>query len=211
MAAVLSLAWQRYLFNLNQKPLRTKALTSAFIAGLSDVIAQRIISGGYKNSRRTLAIACYGLIWNGPSAHFWQKFMEYLFPGKTDMKTVLKKVLIDQLSYGPVCNLLFMSFATTVLEGRSLVFLRAKVQRDYPLVQLNGWKVWPLAALINYRFVPLQFRVLFINCVALCWSIFLLMRARNMAGLAPAPAPQQQQQPAQQAGAKATAGVNKEL
>lgn len=53
---------------------------------------QRIISGGYKNSRRTLAIACYGLIWNGPSAHFWQKFMEYLFPGKTDMKTVLKKV-----------------------------------------------------------------------------------------------------------------------
>jgi hypothetical protein len=57
-----------------------------------------------------------------------------------------------------------------------------QIRRDYPLVQLNGWKVWPVAALINYKFVPLQFRVLFINCVALGWSIFLLLRARNMAG-----------------------------
>lgn len=40
-----------------------------------------------------------------------------------------------------------------------------QIKRDYPLVQLNGWKLWPLAALINYKFVPLQFRVLFINCV----------------------------------------------
>jgi peroxisomal membrane protein 2 len=29
--------------------------------------------------------------------------------------------------------------------------------------------VWPLAGLINYRYIPLQYRVLFINLVALCW------------------------------------------
>ena len=32
-------------------------------------------------------------------------------------------------------------------------------------------QVWPLAALINYKFVPLQFRVLFINFVAMFWSV----------------------------------------
>ena len=73
---LLAIAWQSYLNNLQHKPLRTKALTSACIAGLSDVIAQRIISGSYKNVNRTLAVALYGLLWNGPSAHAWQVSQE---------------------------------------------------------------------------------------------------------------------------------------
>lgn len=177
--SILHVAWQRYLLQLNRKPLQTKAITSACIAGLSDVIAQNIISGGYKNWRRTLAIAVYGLVWNGPSAHYWQKFIEWLFKGKSDLNTVLKKVVFDQCTYGPVCNVLFMSFATLVLEGKSLSYLGSKIKSDYPNVQLNGWKLWPLAALINYKFVPIQFRVLFVNVVALIWSIFLLLRARG--------------------------------
>jgi peroxisomal membrane protein 2 len=63
---ILQLAWGSYLAQLNRKPLRTKALTSAFIAGLSDVVSQRIVTGGYKNYKRTLALAIYGLVWNGP-------------------------------------------------------------------------------------------------------------------------------------------------
>ena len=47
-----------------------------------------------------------------------------------------------------------------------------------PLPQVKAWRVWPLAALINFAFVPLNFRVLFINVVALCWSTFLLLQAR---------------------------------
>jgi peroxisomal membrane protein 2 len=44
-----------------------------------------------------------------------------------------------------------------------------KVVAEYPRLQLNGWKVWPLVSLINYRYVPVQFRVLFANVVALFW------------------------------------------
>lgn len=55
----------------------------------------------------------------------------------------------------------------------------ARVVRDYPSVQLQGWRLWPAAGLLNYRFVPLEYRVLFINLVALCWSTFLNVRARS--------------------------------
>jgi hypothetical protein len=44
-----------------------------------------------------------------------------------------------------------------------------KVIHDYPGIQLNGWKLWPAAAMFNYRFVPLHLRVLFLNAVALGW------------------------------------------
>lgn len=82
-----------------------------------------------------------------------------------------------------------MAFATLVLEGRSLAELRVKIGKDYPSVQLYGWRLWPLAALINYRFVPLQFRVLFINLVALCWTTFLLLRAKRAQQLVAAAKP----------------------
>jgi hypothetical protein len=29
---------------------------------------------------------------NGPSAHYWQRFLEVVFQGKTDLFTVLRKV-----------------------------------------------------------------------------------------------------------------------
>jgi peroxisomal membrane protein 2 len=127
-SGILQVAWQRYLAQLNKRPLRTKALTAACIAGLSDVIAQRILVGRYRSPYRTLLCALYGLLWNGPSNHFWQKFMEKLFRGKTDNLTVIRKVLFDQVTYGPLCNLLFMSFATIVLEGKGLATLREKIR-----------------------------------------------------------------------------------
>jgi peroxisomal membrane protein 2 len=47
--------------------------------------------------------------------------------------------------------------------------LTSKVMAEYPKMQLNGWKLWPAAAMFNYRFVPLHLRVLFLNFVALIW------------------------------------------
>ena len=36
-------------------------------------------------------------------------------------------------------------------------------------------QLWPLASLINYRFVPVKLRVLFVNCVAFLWYALRLM------------------------------------
>ncbi len=60
---------------------------------------------------------------------------------------------------------------------------------------------------LRCRFVPLQFRVLFINVVALCWSIFLLLRARKLAA---ASQQQQQQQAKGGAGQAADAAAQQE-
>lgn len=79
----------------------------------------------------------------------------------------------------PLPPVLFMTFATLVLERKSFSYVLQKIPKDYPSVQLNGWRLWPVAALINYRFVPLQFRVLFINVVALIWTTFLLLKAKR--------------------------------
>lgn len=81
---VLELAWRRYLAQLQARPLRTKALTSAALAAASDLLAQSLAGSGPLRYRRTAAVALYGGLVAGPASHFWQAALERLFANKRD-------------------------------------------------------------------------------------------------------------------------------
>ena len=50
-----------------------QAATAGILAGVSDILAQRIADRGRPlNWRRTAAWALFGAAYNGPSMHFWQ-------------------------------------------------------------------------------------------------------------------------------------------
>mmetsp|Transcript_19164 Transcript_19164/g.34678 ORF Transcript_19164/g.34678 Transcript_19164/m.34678 type:complete len:186 (-) Transcript_19164:119-676(-) len=176
--SILQIAWNNYLKQLRHRPISTKALTAGTIAGASDVIAQLITKGRYDNFRRTFALFCFGASYSGPSAHLWQNFLEIVFQGRRDFATALQKMVIDQLLYGPFCNFMFLGFTTLFLEGRSLTDFVRKIKTDFFTIQRKAWKVWPLAALINYKVVPVQFRVLVINLVALLWTTILIISSK---------------------------------
>lgn len=59
----------------------------------------------------------FGLVWSGPANHYWQAFLERVFRGKRDAATLCKKVLLDQLSYGPLNNALLMIYIAFIVEG----------------------------------------------------------------------------------------------
>ena len=61
-----------------------QALTAAVLSALSDLLAQRLAGTARTpvNWRRTLAIALYGLVWAGPSAHYWQQFLAAALPNR---------------------------------------------------------------------------------------------------------------------------------
>ena len=179
--------WAAYQRALRARPLGTKALTAAAVQGGSDVLAQLLTRrgpGAALDLRKALKMAAFGLLWGGPSIHYWQRFMEEVaFRGaRPGFGTVLVKTVLDQATYGPVQNLAFMSFIALAVEGKSLAALRRRVHENFWRVQLNGWKVWPLAALINYRYVPVPFRAAFANLVALGWSMFLITRTSSGPG-----------------------------
>lgn len=111
--------------------------------------------------------------------HFWQRFMEKKFRGKKNLSTTAQKVLVDQVTYGPVNNIMMMSYIALVVDQTTVQAALSRVKCNYPGVQLKGWQVWPVASLVNYRFVPLKLRVLFANMVALCWSTFLILHAKQ--------------------------------
>lgn len=182
MSTFLAIAWAKYLETLDESPLLTKAFTSAFIAALADTFAQRITSSKASlNWRRTFLIASYGLIWIGPSNHYWHGFLETLIPmSKSTGYRSVKKVLVDQLIYGPLNNVLMLLFMARVVDRRGWRTSFSRLPMQFPSVQLRGWRLWPAAQFLNHYFMPFKFRVLFTNSVAFLWQCYLISTgARN--------------------------------
>ncbi len=111
------------------------------------------------------ALQLYGLVWSGPSLHYWQQLQERIFKGKRDTGSLVKRVrpslstyvicrqqvmqlpyggarpnfqgsdllfpqvLLDQLTFGPFCNALFMSYIAMVVEGETCSSLAASTER----------------------------------------------------------------------------------
>ena len=83
-------------------------------------------------------------MWSGPSNHYWQQFLERTFKGRKDAATVVEKVIVDQLVYGPLCNILLLSYISLLIEGTQR--LEELVDRAR-LVSVNCHNVtdgWPI-------------------------------------------------------------------
>uniref|UniRef100_A0A0D6R311 Peroxisomal membrane protein PMP22 n=1 Tax=Araucaria cunninghamii TaxID=56994 RepID=A0A0D6R311_ARACU len=180
MGDIVKKTWHQYMLQMQLHPLRTKAITAGLLAGCSDAIGQKILGAKRLQLRQVSLMILYGFAYAGPFGHFLHKLMDYIFKGKRDTKTIAKKVVLEQLTSSPWNNILFLTYYGLIIEGRTWNFVKNKLKRDYPSVQLNAWKIWPIVAWVNYQYMPIQFRVIFHSFVASCWGIFLKLRARSL-------------------------------
>lgn len=50
---------------------------------------------------------------------------------------------------------------------------KEKLQSTYTSALAKNWMVWPLVQSVNFKFVPLEHRVLVVNLVSLGWNCYL--------------------------------------
>ncbi|XP_074272003.1 peroxisomal membrane protein PMP22-like [Silene latifolia] len=168
-----------YMKQLQQHPLRTKAITAGVITAISDIVSQKLSGIQKIQIRRLLLKVLFGCAYLGPFGHFFHMLLDKIFKGKKDPKTVAKKVVFEQLTSSPINNILFMVYYGCVVEGRPWSQVKRKLKTDYPSVQLTAWTFWPVFGWINYQYVPLHLRVVFQSMIGFCWGIFLNLRART--------------------------------
>lgn len=162
---------------LRERPLATKALTSAALFGLGDRIAQRLETSEASDDDEWAGLKRTGrmMVWGGllfaPAGHAWYNVLEKAVRG-SGRAAVAKKIALDQLVFTPPVTLAFFS-AMQCMEGRPAgEALRASAAKVPPTLAVN-WTVWPLIHVGTFGFVPLPYRVLFINFANIGWSTFL--------------------------------------
>jgi protein Mpv17 len=82
---------------------------------------------------------------------------------------MLARVAVDQGVFAPTFIGVFLS-SMAVLEGTSPT---EKLQRSYSEALLTNWMIWPFVQMVNFKFMPLQHRLLFVNVISIGWNCYL--------------------------------------
>lgn len=180
----LKIWWNRvrrqYENYLDERPVVTKALTSACLTMVGDFVGQcieqyRLESESlHFNLVRLVKFSLMGLSLQAPLTHYWYVILDYYFPPTPEpwTTTTFLKFALDQLFYGPFLTLLVIIYLGIWGES-SWLGIREQVEVEYWRTLVDNWKLWVPATLINMAYVPPAYRVLYCNIIFFVWSIYL--------------------------------------
>ncbi|KAF8203275.1 hypothetical protein BJ912DRAFT_350795 [Pholiota molesta] len=187
--AALTLA-RAYQYSFDTHPNLTLALMGGSLNAVGDAMAQLAqmycVSFGPKDCekprkydfQRTARFFVFGM-GISPIMGRWNKFLERRFPlrslnntGRVSITALSKRVACDQLVMAPVGLSLFLG-SIGIMEGRSPSQIRERFVDLYKTALIANWKIWPLAQTINFRYMPLPYRVPFIQTCGIFWTLYL--------------------------------------
>ncbi|KAJ8532392.1 hypothetical protein K7X08_012315 [Anisodus acutangulus] len=165
--------WVAYEEALKRNPVLAKMVISGVVYSVGDWIAQCYegkplfdIDRG-----RMLRSGLVGFTLHGSLSHYYYQFCEALFPFE-DWWVVPAKVAFDQTVWSAIWNSIYYTVLGILrLESPLAIFTELKAT-FFPMLTA-GWKLWPFAHLITYGVVPVEQRLLWVDCVELIWVTIL--------------------------------------
>jgi len=182
-----------YQQSFESHPHYTLAATNGTLNALGDAVAQSVQlltnseNDEYHRSTYDLARTIRFFVFGfgmGPLIGRWNVFLERKFPlrvglssrpaenSKVSIASLTKRVSSDQLLMAPIGLAMFLS-SMGLMEGRDTQHIRGKFKDLYGHAIVANWQVWPLAQLINFRFMPLAYRVPFQSTCGVFWTLYL--------------------------------------
>ncbi|CAN8020494.1 unnamed protein product [Ixodes persulcatus] len=158
---------------LQTHPVKTQIVTAGTMMLTSDIIVQKLIERRTCiDVERSAGFFLLGLCYSGPYMRVWHVFADRWFGGGNVPSATLKRLLMDQLLVAPVYLVGFLGLRG-VFQRLSWPEIKESVRTKYVEVLMTGYMIWPAAMTINFRFVPLNYRILFSGLVSLVWNSIL--------------------------------------
>ena len=178
---VLLSNWNRYMSVLTEHPIATKAMTSASVYAIGDVVAQSTEGRTMKDldRMRTLRSLTAGLIGHGPLSHVWYNFSEGLFTSTlhwTAWWSFIPKVVLDQSLWGPIWNNTYIVLLG-LMKRDSVEAIIGDIKRTTIPLVVSGLKLWPLAHCVTYGLIPVENRLLWVDTVEILWVSIMATQA----------------------------------
>jgi len=175
-----------YNSNFDKRPVATLVITNGVLFSIADALAQasttlmktRSTAAVFEQYEpaRTLRFCVFGM-GMGPIIGRWMRILERRIPikaGETKGTTVqlAKRVLADQLIMAPFGLVLFVG-SMGLMEGRDTAGIQAKFTDMFFPALFANWKVWPLIQTVNFKLMPIQYRVPFQSTCGIAWTLYL--------------------------------------
>lgn len=148
--------------------------------GTGDIIAQVFFPGSESSRKydymRTARSIAYGSLIFSFIGDKWFRFVnDKLILPKTapsHWKNTLFRVAVDQTLFAPMLIPIYFG-CLTVMEGKSLAAAKQKIDDGWWETLKRSWYIWPPFQLLNFSVVPVQHRLLAVNCLAIFWNTYL--------------------------------------
>jgi len=165
-------AWSAYEEALVAQPVLTKGVTSLIGFAIGDVIAQTLIEhAATLDLARVVKFSSFGFLVHGTTCHFFYNYLDQIVPG-TDAKPVATKVAIEQIVWNPIFGCLFFAYLT-LYDGGSIPQALLRIQQSLATQVTGSWGFWGPAHAINFRYIPTEQRLLYINLLQIFYNVFL--------------------------------------
>jgi hypothetical protein len=191
-----------YKYYLLKHPIKTKAITNGIIYSIADITCQKIENKYNKqkedksyNTTRTFIFWLFGTFMSGPFNHFWMnrlnKFGQILIKSKkySSNKSNIIMVGLDQLIYSPIYSIIFFTSAHFANEkinnvenkSNKIIFKESieHTKKIFPITYSSEFFFWPIIQFINFKYININYRVLFMGKCNLLWSIFTSYMINN--------------------------------
>lgn len=182
--------WTAYEEALKTNPVLAKMVISGVVYSLGDWIAQCYEGKPLFEFDRTRMFrsGLVGFTLHGSLSHYYYQFCEELFPFQ-DWWVVPVKVVFDQTVWAATWNSIYYT-VLGLLRFESPVNIFTELKTTFWPMLTAGWKLWPFAHLITYGVVPVEQRLLWVDCVELIWVTILstLSNEKSEARISEAPA-----------------------
>ncbi|XP_049808051.1 mpv17-like protein [Schistocerca nitens] len=160
------------LSTISRKYPLLRGMASYAVIWPASSLCQQTISGKeHYDYMQVLRYGLFGTLFVAPTLHTWMKLAAEMWPSMT-VKSAIAKAVVEQFSYGPAACICFF-YGMSLLEGKSMKEAAFEVQTKFVPTYKYGVLIWPVAATINYTFVPERNRVPFISLCSFLWTNFL--------------------------------------
>ncbi|KAJ1691692.1 hypothetical protein LUZ63_015847 [Rhynchospora breviuscula] len=165
--------WNAYEEALKANPVLAKMMISGIVYSLGDWIAQCYEGKPLFDfdRARMFRSGLVGFTLHGSLSHYYYYICEALFPFD-DWWVVPAKVAFDQTIWSAIWNSIYY-LVLGLLRMESPLTTFSELKATFWPMLTAGWKLWPFAHLITYGVIPVEQRLLWVDCVELVWVTIL--------------------------------------
>jgi len=175
--------FKKYNQAILRSPYKTKMATAGVTYFLADNICQRFIEKKSKHSYsldRSCRQGAIGALFAAPSLHIWHSSIlpKVIKPIAGRFKPILLAVLLNET----VLATYFISFLLFSFEAVKKGNIRAGVENvktKFSTAIVTSMKFWTGISFINYGFIPIHLRPIYVNCWSVVWQSYLSYVANN--------------------------------
>ncbi|KAK0392955.1 hypothetical protein NLU13_2449 [Sarocladium strictum] len=96
------------------------------------------------------------------------------------LRNTLTKWFVDCITAGAVMNTIAFLILMGIMKGQSGSQISSNIRTEMIPIIVAGYKIWPIASIISFSFIPVHRRIVFLSFVGLLWGIYMSMVAARV-------------------------------